>query len=441
MKGLRFGFLGSGQGGNNVANEMAAEGGGHIYAITNIAGVDMSECINIPEEYRFKIGDKDGAGQNIKVGRQEVIKYKEQIKQWVRNVFSECDMTYLIGSAGGGFSTIATPTISAIMAEELQMPHSIIYILPRHNEDLIRQKNAKAGLIYLKDLAEKSRNLKNYMIIENEKLIELAKNLPGKGSLWQKANQEISNRLQCAYKYTLRPSTTAIDPADYKKVIFRRGGSTVIETAVSITESTTEKVLALKFREILQQDLSQDFITAGDLSKAEAIAVFLERETPFEKEGEAVEILKEVIRDETTAILRPVGVYRPHDEEEKKSFLQSARSLFRKENQEGKGILKMTVVFAGMPFPSKVIDDFEERIQKEERLLLEAKNSVSSKKYTINKEEIDFLDEVNLVAGVKETHSLLNSDVLGNAFDDYADDEELEELKDFARVIDQRKIV
>ena len=171
MKGVKTNIfvVGAGGAGNNTIsrlNEMGIEG-----ATTIAVNTDAQDLFYCQSAKKILLGRQTskglGAGGEPSVGEE----CAEESEDDIREELEGSDMVFVTCGLGGGTGTGSAPII-AKLAKKLGALTVAVATLPFSAEGIKRRENAEQGLEKLQDAAD------TVIIIPNDKLLEVAPNLP-----------------------------------------------------------------------------------------------------------------------------------------------------------------------------------------------------------------------------------------------------------------------
>ncbi|MEM5815051.1 MAG: cell division protein FtsZ [Candidatus Aenigmatarchaeota archaeon] len=165
-----------------------------------------------------------GAGADILLGRKAAEEQKEDIK----NAIKGADLIFLTAGLGGGTGSSSIPVVANI-AKDLNIMSVAIVTLPFFMEGRHRAENAKVSL------EELEKYVDTLIIIQNERLLEIAPNLT-LAEAFKFADEILSNAVKGIVDVVNRPGLINVDFADLKTIL-KEGKFGVI----GIGESDSEK--------------------------------------------------------------------------------------------------------------------------------------------------------------------------------------------------------
>jgi cell division protein FtsZ len=170
-----------------------------------------------------------GAGGFPDVGK----KAAEESKDKIKDILKGCDLLFITCGLGGGTGTGASPAI-AKMAKELGAIVISPVTLPFKMEGA-RIRKAEDGLLNLRDACD------TVIVIENQKLLELAGNKP-LGDAFAVADGLIATMIKGVTETISQPSLVNLDYADVK-TIMHSGGVATIGVGVSDTKNRAKEAI------------------------------------------------------------------------------------------------------------------------------------------------------------------------------------------------------
>jgi len=218
--------VGVGGAGCNTVNRMMEVGvqGAKIIAINT----DAQDLLKVKAHKKILIG-KDltrglGAGNNPKIGEEAA---KESEKD-IRDALEGADMVFITCGLGGGTGTGAAPIVAELAKKMGALTVSVV-TLPFTVEGIRRIKNAEYGLEKLR------KNSDTVIVIPNDKLMEVAPNLPIHLA-FKVADEILVQAVKGITELITKPGLVNLDFADVKAVM-KDGGVAMI----GIGESDSEK--------------------------------------------------------------------------------------------------------------------------------------------------------------------------------------------------------
>jgi len=218
--------VGVGGAGCNTINRMMEVGiqGAKVIAVNT----DAQDLLKIKAHKKILIG-KDltrglGAGNNPKVG-EEAAKESERD---IRDALEGADMVFITCGLGGGTGTGGAPIVAELAKKMGALTVSVV-TLPFTVEGIRRIKNAEYGLERLR------KNSDTVIVIPNDKLMEVAPNLPIQMA-FKVSDEILVQAVKGITELITRPGLINLDFADVRAVM-KDGGIAMI----GIGESDSEK--------------------------------------------------------------------------------------------------------------------------------------------------------------------------------------------------------
>jgi len=215
---IRFGVVGTGQGGSRIAEVFGTLG--YPTCAINTARQDLT-YIRVPEDRKFHMEfGLGGAGKDIAIGEEAYRKYSDPVQEMIGKAFhGGSDIDFILACCGGGGGT-GSGSVSALVGDLISfgLPVGVIYTLPAANEDPVTKANSIKTLDKLSKLV-KDGALSTLIIVDNAKI---EKTYPGlsTAAFWARANMDIANILHQFNRLTAQPSRfISLDPMDFAKVL------------------------------------------------------------------------------------------------------------------------------------------------------------------------------------------------------------------------------
>ena len=227
----RIMVVGCGGGGCNTVNrltELGVEGAGTVAANTDAKHLAVTKATK-----RILLGREltrgMGAGGFPEVGK----KAAEESKNDIREALQGCDLLFLTCGLGGGTGTGAAPVV-AYLAKEMGAIVIAAVTLPFKIEGA-RINKAEEGLAKLREVCD------TVIVIENQKLVELAGNKPLKEAFGI-ADGLIATMIKGITETISQPSLVNLDYADVR-TIMRAGGVATIGVGESDSQNRAREAI------------------------------------------------------------------------------------------------------------------------------------------------------------------------------------------------------
>lgn len=208
--------MGCGGGGCNTVNRLTEMG--ILGASTIAVNTDARHLAMVKAHKKILIGKELtrglGAGGYPDVGK----KAAEESKQDLKRVMKDCDLLFLTSGLGGGTGTGAAPVV-AYLAKESGAIVIAAVTLPFKIEGA-RIVKAEEGLAKLREVCD------TVIVIENQKLIDLAGNKPLKEAFGM-ADSLIATMIKGITETISMPSLVNLDYADVRTIMKAGGVATI----------------------------------------------------------------------------------------------------------------------------------------------------------------------------------------------------------------------
>jgi cell division protein FtsZ len=218
--------VGCGGAGNNTINRISEVG--VVGAETIAINTDAQDLLYTTADKKILIGKELtkglGAGGIPKVGEEAAKEQEHEIK----NAITGADMVFLTCGLGGGTGTGSVAVVSEIAKKMGSLTVGIVTI-PFSMEGHRRYENAMFGLDNLE------KNVDTLIIIPNDKLIELAPDLP-LHTAFKVADEILTNAVKGIAELITKAGLVNLDFADVKAVM-GNGGVALIGIGESDTEN------------------------------------------------------------------------------------------------------------------------------------------------------------------------------------------------------------
>jgi cell division protein FtsZ len=227
----RIMVVGCGGGGTNTINRLTEMG--VAGAATVACNTDAKHLAVIKTQKKILLGRELtrglGAGGYPEVGK----KAAEESKNEIREALQGCDLLFLTCGLGGGTGTGAAPVV-AYLAKEMGSIVIACVTLPFKIEGA-RILKAEEGLAKLREVCD------TVIVIENQKLVELAGNRPLKEAFGV-ADGLIATMIKGITETISQPSLVNLDYADVR-TIMRAGGVATIGVGESDSQNRAKEAI------------------------------------------------------------------------------------------------------------------------------------------------------------------------------------------------------
>ncbi len=222
----RIVVVGAGGAGNNTISrlmEVGIEG-----ADTVAVNTDAQDLLYTTADRKLLIGKELtgglGAGSIPQIGEEAAKESEEDIKE----VIEGADIVFITCGLGGGTGTGSAPVVASI-AQKLGALTVAIVTFPFAMEGLRRRSNAEMGLEKLR------KETDTVIVIPNDKLLEIAPNLPLPAA-FKVADEILVRAVKGIAELITRPGLINLDFADVRAVM-EDGGVAMIGMGESDTEN------------------------------------------------------------------------------------------------------------------------------------------------------------------------------------------------------------
>lgn len=257
--GLKFGFIGLGQAGGNIANEFSKLGYEAIAVNTSSTDLELLKNIHPNKRKMINIGIQ-GAGKNPEIGREALERNINEIYELIQDVFTDVDKLFVCAGLGGGTGSGMLPLMLELLCEQ-GLEVSVITTFPSNIE------STRVKVVALSAFGEitKINGVTSIFVIDNEKA---AKRLPNIGlqKKYEILNRQFSEQLDYVNKLCIEPSLMAFDAKDLEVVLNTRGITIINEVVIENTDELREDLtLANLLKNSIESSVgpSYDEIDAG----------------------------------------------------------------------------------------------------------------------------------------------------------------------------------
>jgi len=259
----RIRVIGCGGAGNNTINRISEVG---IKGIQTVAiNTDAQDLLYTTADTKILIGKELtqglGAGSNPKVGEEAAKESEHDIKRSIDGA----DMIFITCGLGGGTGTGSAPFV-AKLAKKMGMLSVGIVTVPFTMEGAHRFENAMIGLEKLE------QSINTLIVIPNDKLLELAPQLPLQ-TAFKVADEILTNSVKGIAELVTRTGLVNLDFADVK-AIMREGGVALIGVGESDSEdSANESVQKALDNPLIDVDISNATGALINISGGESLTL------------------------------------------------------------------------------------------------------------------------------------------------------------------------
>ncbi len=221
-------IMGAGGAGCNTINTLTTKGvsGSQTVAVNtdakHLAVINANKKILIGKNLTRGLG----AGGYPETGKNATLENRVEIRELLQGV----DLVFLTCGLGGGTGTGSLPVLARFAKEQGSIVISCV-TLPFKLEKA-RLKKAEEGLVELRKSSD------TVIIIENERLLRIAKNLPLKAAFGI-ADNLIATMIKSITETISEPSLVNLDYADVRSIM-KAGGVAAIGSGESETQNRAE---------------------------------------------------------------------------------------------------------------------------------------------------------------------------------------------------------
>ncbi len=224
--------VGCGGAGNNTINRISEVG---IEGVETVAiNTDAQDLLYTTADKKILVGKETtkglGAGSVPKLGEESARENEQEIKQALAN----SNLIFITCGLGGGTGTGTAPVVAEV-AKKLGALTIAVVTLPFQMEGQRRLDNAAYGLDKLE------HNVDTLIVIPNDKLLELAPDLP-LHTAFKVADEILTNSVKGIAELITKPGLVNLDFADIKAVM-GDGGVALIGVGESDTDNRAEEAV------------------------------------------------------------------------------------------------------------------------------------------------------------------------------------------------------
>lgn len=291
--GLKFGFIGAGQAGCNLADAFWNTFGYRRQILFNTTEKDL-QFTNIPASNHVVPNGFDGAGKDRSKGRAAAIQARADVSSALQTRFKTVDFIFVLTSAGGGTGSGSAPVLAeaalqhlkqlGVPPEEAVKRVGFIVMLPTISDGSAVLSNAGKLLLEITDNGKSKYG--PIMLIDNQRTKTMSR-----GSLadWQEKSNILAARLFSVFNsFAARDSRLAtFDPMDYTSVL--TSGIMTIGMNVLPQGIENEMSIANSISKNLKGNLLVDGLDLSTGTHAAVIVVSDEKNLALEHSEKALE--------------------------------------------------------------------------------------------------------------------------------------------------------
>jgi tubulin-like protein CetZ len=342
---LKFGFLGFGQVGGNIC-ELAKMYQFPVLAV-NTANVDLNVLKTLEKSEKVHLIGYEGAGKDRSVGREAFLQHEESIRERIVEAFHDVHVIFPVFALGGGTgSGMVGPAVQMLTELYHDKVISPIVYMPSRSESSRSKMNALEAFSELSMIEETGATL----IIDNNKVLERNNNYSLKEK-YRRASESLIGLLDYFNRQTESESTIAnLDKMDLLTVLSERGSMMIAGYGVS--EEHVKQ--ASKMEETMVRSWEHSILAMPDTrysSKAAFIVEMPEEMTAHLK-----------IEESFYRIGKPLEVF--------SGVFESSHA-------------KIYSMVTGMSYPTHLLKEMEEDIQKSEKEIVESLDKARSQTFSV----------------------------------------------------------
>mgnify|MGYP002279205181 CR=1 FL=1 len=230
VKDARILVVGIGGAGNNQVTRIQnkeVEGADTVAINTDKQHLEMSSA-----DRKILVGRDLTKGLGAGGKPEQGARSAEENRAELRNLFKEADMVFLTAGMGGGTGTGGAPVVAELAKRSGALTVGVV-TTPFTMEGARRIGNAEIGL------SEMSKHVDTLIVIPNDKLLELAPDLP-LHQAFKVADEILTNAVKGITELITRAGLVNLDFADIKTVM-GQAGYALIGTGESDSENRAEE--------------------------------------------------------------------------------------------------------------------------------------------------------------------------------------------------------
>ncbi len=232
----RIAVVGVGTGGSNTVSRLKESGSTSAKCV--IIDTDCAKLKYSRADEKILIGQKltkgRGVHRNPKLGRAAA----EESRKSVDALLSKVEIAFITAGLGGGTGAGAAPIVAEIMRSKGAATVGVVTMPFRVEKG--RDKSAAEAL------AEMRRHCDTVVVIDNDKLAQLAPHLP-MDEAFKVSDQVLANMIKGIVETISTPSLINLDFADFKTII-SHGGMAVVGVGESDAPNRAEEAVRNAFR-------------------------------------------------------------------------------------------------------------------------------------------------------------------------------------------------
>ena len=369
-RSLRFGVIGSGQGGSRLAEEFFALG--YPSVVLNTAPQDL-ENIKVPETNKllldFGLG---GAAKDLSIGHDAADAYRSAINQLIVRNLSDAQVFIFCTSLGGGSGAGSVEVVVDILSQ-LGKPVIMLTVLPKASEDAQLKHNAWQTLSKLTKLFNEGK-VDNIITVDNAKIESMYSDV-SIFNFFSVSNQAIVEPIDVFNTLSRRPDegTKVLDSTEFGKLFTDGKGFTTYGT-INVENYQDEMAIATAIVDSLKSNL---LASGFDIRQARYAGFMLVApKSVWDKiPMQSLDFAQHMISDSCEA---PLNVF---------------HGIYTEEN--GEDCVKVYSMFSGLGLPQERIDQLKSEAQA--KMATAQRKDVDRKltmKVDVGEETLNKVDEI-----------------------------------------------
>lgn len=211
-------IIGVGGAGGNAVNRMISYG---FSGVDFIAANTDQQILSVSKaSQKIQLGQNTASGLGVGGNPDKGKKAAEESKDEIRESLEGTDMLFITAGMGGGTGTGASPVIAEV-AKEMGILTVAIITKPFHFEGKRRMKQAKEGIMLIKDIADTA------LIIPNERLVEISESSTPLTNVFEEADNILYKAARGISDIIITPGLINRDFADVQTVMSFRGDAVI----------------------------------------------------------------------------------------------------------------------------------------------------------------------------------------------------------------------
>lgn len=216
---ISCGFIGLGGGGGKLAKSFLDLGYNKTLLI-NTTAKDQPE--NVDQDHFLLLAGCDGVGKDVKVGEDVLADNSALVEDALQSRLGKLDWLFVCASGGGGTGSSAA-ILDDTFNRYLSANHAsgrVVYVITSPTSQEMLNPTIKSNYEHLLSKVSKS----TYILIDNERQLELLRGKVGMLEMYPKANQAFSRMLAQVFKMATESSPIqSFDTQDLERCLAQEG--------------------------------------------------------------------------------------------------------------------------------------------------------------------------------------------------------------------------